>query len=274
MRTPIRLSAALLAAALAVPLAGTAVAAPHHHGHHHQQKQHRHEPASQRVHLAQANLKQGLPTFGADLAEVVATKPDFATLNEAGYRSDADIRPAGYDAYRATGSPYTSETPVLWNVRRWKDIDHGTEWMTRRKVKWGQRAVNWATLRSLRTGNVVTVVSAHPAPTLPRTEGLLGRFARHLVQLVEHLEKRGPVLVGGDLNAHYTSALYPSTIFEHGGLTATYATFGLPVGGTGDHGGASIDYLLYTAGVRPTAQSTEELHSDHDALFGTFRIGS
>ncbi|MBZ5739013.1 endonuclease/exonuclease/phosphatase family protein [Nocardioides mangrovi] len=277
MRTKSCLTAALLAVALTASLTGTASAHQHrhhakHHRHHH--AEHRHQVVPQRLHLAQANLKQGEAKFAADLAEVTEGRPDFVTLNEAGYRTDEEIRPQGYDAYRGLSSPYTRETPVLWRKHRWEAIGHGTRWMTRRQVRWGQRAVNWVTLRSTRTGNVVSVVSAHPAPTLPRTEGLLPKFAKHLVTVVTHLEKRGPVLVGGDLNSHYTSSLFPRTIFDKGGLTSTYATFGMPVGGTGDHGGATIDYLLYTSGLVPKEQSTAELHSDHDAVFGTFKLGS
>ena len=227
------------------------------------------------VSLTQANLRQGLSAglFAQDLATVTSTAPDFITLNEAGHRSDAQIRPSGYTSYRATGSPYLAETPVLWRTDRWSAIDTGSRWLTTRKVKWGERAVNWVTLRSA-GGQVVTVVSAHPAPTLRRTEGLLPVFVAGLGDLVRELSVSGPVLVGGDFNAGFGGSLYPRAGFAAAGLTPTYSLFGVPPGGTGDHVGATIDYVFYTSGLTPTAQDTRELSSDHDAVMASFVLGS
>lgn len=228
----------------------------------------------QTVRLAHANIKIGTSTFASDLATVSAGSPDFITLNEAAFRSDVQIRPPGYHSYRSMEHVYTRETPVLWRADRWDMVDTGTRWLTRRKVKWGERAVNWVTLRSLQTGRTVSVVSAHPAPTTRATAGLLPVFTEGLTRVVGELRAHGPVLVGGDLNAHYTSALYPRALLAAGDLTATYDTFGMPPGGTGDHRGGTIDYLLHTTGLRPTAQSKAELASDHDALFGTFELSA
>ncbi|MBZ5737475.1 endonuclease/exonuclease/phosphatase family protein [Nocardioides mangrovi] len=224
--------------------------------------------------ITQANLYQGMSatSFAQDLAAVVSTQPDFVTLNEAGHRTDTQIRPAGYTSYRATGSPYLAETPVLWRTDRWTAVDEGSRWLTTRKVKWGERAVNWVTLRNA-AGQVVTVVSAHPAPTLRRTAGLLPIFVAGLADLVHELETSGPVLVGGDFNAGYHGPLWPGTGLAAAGLTSTYDTFGVPAGGTGDHGGNTIDYVFHTAGITPTAQSTRELASDHDAVLATFSLG-
>ena len=88
------------------------------------------------VSITQANLYQGMSagTFAQDLATVASTRPDFITLNEAGHRGDAEIRPAGYASYRATGSPYLAETPVLWRTDRWTQVDAGNRWLTPPKV--------------------------------------------------------------------------------------------------------------------------------------------
>ena len=226
------------------------------------------------ISLTQANLYQGMSAslFAQDLATVASTSPDFITLNEAGHRSDAEIRPTGYTSYRATGSPYLAETPVLWRTDRWTEVDAGSRWLTTRKVTWGERAVNWVTLRNA-AGQVVTVVSAHPAPTLRRTAGLLPIFVDGLGTLVHELQAAGPVLVGGDFNAGYHGPLWPGTGLAAAGLTPTYDVFGVPQGGTGDHGGNTIDYVFYTAGLTPTAQTTRELGSDHDAVLATFTLG-
>lgn len=135
----------------------------------------------------------------------------------------------------------------------------------------GERAVNWVTLQST-TGQVVTVVSAHPAPTVRRTQGLLPVFVDNLGTLVRELAATAPVLVGGDFNAGYHGPLYPTAGLAAAGLTPTYDAFGRPSGGTGDHGGATIDYLFHTDGLTPTSQSTRELNSDHDAVLATFRL--
>lgn len=226
------------------------------------------------VSITHANLYQGMSaaTFAQDLDTVVSTDPDFITLNEAGHRGDAEIRPPGYAAFRTTGSPYLAETPVLWRTDRWTQVDAGSRWLTTRKVKWGERAVNWVTLRST-TGQVLSVVSAHPAPTLRRTAGLLPIFMNGLAELVRELDARGPVLVGGDFNAGYHGPLWPGDALATAGLTSTYDRFGVPSGGTGDHFGHTIDYVFHTAGLTPTAQTTRELTSDHDAVLATFSLG-
>lgn len=231
-------------------------------------------PVSTTVSITQANLYQGMSaaTFAQDLATVAATQPDFITLNEAGHRGDAEIRPPGYAAFRTTGSPYLAETPVLWRTDRWTQVDTGSRWLTTRKVKWGERAVNWVTLRSA-DGQVLSVVSAHPAPTLRRTAGLLPIFVDGLADVVNELSARGPVLVGGDFNAGYHGPLWPGAGLASAGLTSTYDVFGVPAGGTGDHGGHTIDYVFHTTGLTPTAQSTRELSSDHDAVLATFALG-
>jgi endonuclease/exonuclease/phosphatase (EEP) superfamily protein YafD len=226
--------------------------------------------AGETVRVGHANIKVGTSTFATDLATVLESGPDFVTLNEVADRSDSQLRPPGYQSYRSMEHTYSRETPVLWRTDRWTLVDSGTRWLTTRKVKWGERAVNWVTVRSTRTGATVSVVSAHAAPTTHATAGLLPIFAQGLSELVGELKGSGPVLVGGDLNAHYTSASYPRALLSAGGLSATFDTFGIPAGGTGDHRGGTIDYLLHTTGLRPTAQSTAELASDHDALFGTF----
>ena len=106
-----------------------------------------------------------------------------------------------------------------------------------------------------------------------RTQGLLPVFVDGLAVLVRELAARGPVLVGGDFNVGYHGPLWPGDGFEAAGLTPTYDVFGVPSGGTGDHGGHTIDYVFHTAGVTPTSQSTRELSSDHDAVLATFSLG-
>ena len=91
-----------------------------------------------------------------------------------------------------------------------------------------------------------------------------------LAALVRELGARGPVLVGGDFNAGYHGPLWPGAGLAAAGLTPTYDALGVPAGGTGDHGGHTIDYVFHTAGLTPTEQATRELTSDHDAVLASF----
>ena len=228
------------------------------------------------VRMVQANIKVSQPAaaFAADLAKVLTGGPDFITLNEAHSRSYAQITPPGYASYRGMDSPYTRETPVLWRTDRWEELAVGTRYLTTRRVKWGVRAVNWVRVRNIGTGQVLTVISAHPAPTNRATAGLLPVFASRLAGLVHQVDDQGPVLVGGDFNAGYRGRLYPGAAFASAGLSPTYAQFGAPVGGTGDHGGATIDFVLYQSGrdLTPQRQGTYELQSDHDAVWVDFLL--
>lgn len=226
--------------------------------------------------MAQANIKSSLSpaAFASDLREVLASGPDFVTLNEAPRRTDDQIAQGGYAAYRGTHSNWTRETPVLWRTDRWEQVAVGTRYLTTRQVKWGVRAVNWVTLRHRTTGAVVSVVSAHPAPTIGVTRGLLPQFMYRLAALVRELEAQGAVLVGGDLNMGYHGPLWTGAALASARLSATYDAFGAPPGGTGDHGGATIDYVLYQRdnGLTPTSQGTHELFSDHDAVWADFLL--
>lgn len=227
------------------------------------------------VRMTQANIYAGQSpaAWMADYQRVLATRPDFITLNEAARRSPAELAVQGYGIYRSEKSNITRETPVLWRTDRWTSIATGTEFLTTRRVKWGVRAINWVTLRSLTTNQIVSVISAHPAPTRKFTAGLLQEFSQKLAARANTLGAKGPVFVGGDLNSHYQTPTWPAQILAGGGLQATYDTLGRPASGTGDHG-ATIDYVLYQPGkgVKVNRGGNVELASDHDALWADFTL--
>jgi endonuclease/exonuclease/phosphatase (EEP) superfamily protein YafD len=230
-------------------------------------------PTSLDLRMVQANItsQQSEAAFAADLTRALATQPDFVTLNEA-VRPDALLAREGYSFHRGYDSRWTMETTVMWREDRWDVLSTGTRYLHQRGGTWGTRAVNWVVLQEATTDKVVSVVSAHPSPEGPSSHGLLPVYMGGLSALVRELSVNGPVFVGGDLNAHYTSGRFPRPALASAGLTPTYDVFGMPVGGTGDHGGATIDYLIYQpgAGVTATSQSKVELASDHDAVIGTF----
>ena len=230
-------------------------------------------PTSLGLTVAHANItsRQSTAAFAADLTRVLAAQPDLVTLNEA-VRPDEMLEREGYDHYRGYDSRWTMETTVMWREDRFDVVSTGTRYLHRRPGTWGTRAVNWVVLEDRRTDRTLSLVSAHPSPESPSSHGLLPVYVAGLSTLVGELSVNGPVFVGGDLNAHYTSGRFPRPGLTSAGLAPTYDVWGMPPGGTGDHGGATIDYLLYQpgAGVTSDAQWKIELTSDHDAVLGTF----
>ena len=232
-------------------------------------------PTEMDVRMVHANIlsKMGASQFSADLREAMASAPDFVTLNEA-VRPPELLAVPGYSFHRGTDSRWAMETTVMWRTDRWEALSTGTRYLHRRGGTWGTRAVNWVTLRSLDTDEVVSVVSTHASPVGKGTPDLLPVYMSALSSLVRELSAQGPVFAGGDLNAHYGSGRFPRAGMQAGGLAPTYDVHGIPPGGTGDHGGATIDYLMYQpgAGVTSTSQWKMELFSDHDAVAGDFHL--
>jgi hypothetical protein len=231
-------------------------------------------PTATRVTMAHANIFRGLrpEQFAADLRAVMVFRPDFVTLNEA-VRPEGMLAVPGYDLHRATDNRWAMETTVMWRTDRWRLESTGSRYLTARPGKWGTRGVNWVRLLDRETGRMVSVISAHASPEIASTRGLLPIYMSRLSALVREQSLYGPVFVGADLNAHYGSGRFPRGALSAAGLAPTYDVFGTPAGGTGDHHGATIDFLLYQPGAGVTAEQQQkiELNSDHDALVGEFR---
>lgn len=227
------------------------------------------------VRLAHANIYSREPDrqYAADLARILSTKPDFITLNETYFRSEAQLSPPGYAHYRARGPFDAREAPVLWRKKDWTLLDSGTELMHRWKVKLGTRYVNWVTLRD-EYGRVVSVISGHASPPAPYRGGMLKAFVRRLNQLVDQLARRGDVLVGIDMNAHYPSPRYPRSLLARSRTVSTFDLLGRPPNGfvTGAHTGI-IDYILLRRGGSLVAVShnTADLpYSNHRMVYADF----
>jgi endonuclease/exonuclease/phosphatase (EEP) superfamily protein YafD len=227
------------------------------------------------VTLHHANIYTAMSSaaFASDLATVVAGRPDVVTLNETYRRTPAQLRPPGYDEYRAEGPRDARETPVLWRTDRWRRVDAGTFLMHDRRTKWGTRYVNWVTLEEIASGARLSVISGHASPRGGGRAGLLHVFLARLDLLAGQLAQRGPVLVGADLNTFYSRSPFLRTAFPRSGLVTTFDTLGQPAGGwaTNDYG-KTIDYIL-TAGVLPQRQSITRLaHSDHHMVAATVEV--
>ena len=226
--------------------------------------------------FTQANLYTGMTTaqFADDLGAVVASRPDFVTLNEAHRRSPGELAPPGYAAYRAEAPKYARETPVLWRTDRWTRVDAGTFLMHDRAVKWGTRYANWVTLEEIATGARLSVISAHASPRGVGRQGLLTEFLARLDLLAGELRERGPVLVGADLNCYYESSPFLARSFPRSGARSTFDLLGEPLGGwaTGD-GGRTIDYIFTAGGALAVRHSTSPLaYSDHRMLSATVDV--
>jgi len=229
-----------------------------------------------RIRLVQANLRIGTPVkkFQADVRRVLHTKPDFVTYNEVAHRHDVVLAPKGYAIWRGPGV-YRGETAVVWNSRRWSAVAHGTTIISDQRgtaghrTAWGVRWANWVTLHS-HGGMTLSVIATHFAPDTKATTALVRPSAQRLGALSDRLARRGPVLVGGDLNASYHSSRYPRSIFTRHQLVPTYDVLRKRAITSGTN--VTIDYLL-ARGVSRFAighQFTLSLNSDHNAVGADF----
>ncbi len=235
--------------------------------------------AASPVMLTQANILTDLSVrrFQADVRTVLAPRPDFVTYNEVPFRGDEVLAPEGYELHRSPANRYTAATAVAWRTDRWTAVDTGTfrltNWRGRppgRVTELGRRFANWATLQDAE-GRTVSVVAVHFAPPVRGMPDLVRPSARRLGTLVDRLAPAGPVLVGGDLNVHYRSGRYPGDVFAAHQLTPTFDSL-RSFFATGDHQGATIDYVLSRGSdvLGAQQQYATELNSDHDALTAGF----
>ena len=231
-----------------------------------------------KIRITQANMLagDGLVKFNSDRDKVIGGNPDFITYNEVPQRQDDALAPPpGYTLFRTPGQ-YKGEAPVAWRTDRWTPIAQGTYMVSHRAgrlkwqhVDWGIRYANWVTLQDA-YGRTISVVSTHVTPLISITEGLPESSVRRLGELAATLGEQGPVLMAGDFNFHYRSAQYPASLLAEGNLVPTYDTMGafFP---TGDHHGATIDYVLVhqdlaAPQLQVLDQFPTELYSDHDAV--------
>ena len=225
--------------------------------------------------MVEANVKTGMSAAKtkADLAKVYANRPDFVAFNEMHNRTDAAIGAPGYEVWRTPGK-YTGANPVAWRLDRWRAYARGTIYLTIQggvppgaKTELGIRYANWVQLRSLDQCQTISIVSYHVAPEGATTSHLIGPSVEKLGELSAFLGADGPVILAGDLNRHYKARVYPRAQLAKHNLVPTWDKTGrvLP---TGDHRGATIDYIFLRDAQQftVTSQGTRELNSDHDAL--------
>lgn len=232
--------------------------------------------------MAQANLKVDLTVdeFRSDIAKIKSTTPDVITYNEVHNRADFALASDGYYVWRDESNRYKAETAVAWRADKWTKVASGVFRISnyrhrppRKYTRLGIRWANWVRLQNA-DGRVINVIAAHPAPLFKdggKWIDLIRPSVTRLSELVGQLAPTGPVLVGGDFNVHYRSGRYPRDLLTAAGLVPTYDTLGnyFP---TGDHFGATIDYIFNRGEGRIGAVSHEpvELRSDHAAVIAGF----
>lgn len=230
-----------------------------------------------KMRLVQANLRIGTPVkkFQADVRKVLRSHPDFVTYQEVAHRHDSVLAPGKYSVWRA-GGDYQGETAVAWNAKKWHDIGHGDTVLSFKKGKpkgqnysWGVRYANWVTLRNS-SGRKVSIVSVHFAPDTKYTRNLTKPSARRLGNLADRLGKRGPVLLGGDLNVSYHSKSYPRGILTDHRIVPTYDVLQKRAITSGKN--VTLDYVMARgiAGFGVSHQFTLGLNSDHNAVGADF----
>jgi len=233
--------------------------------------------------IAHANIKASLsvPEFRSDLATTVAGSPDLVSLNEMSPRSDAEIAPAGYSAYRAAPTAPASQTrstAVLWRTDRWSFVGGGRQLLVPAgPQKWDAgRSATWVTVRDA-DGAQVSMVSVHhminPAvygPN-PQRQEIYAVGMRVLQGLVSTLSTSGPVFVAGDFNSQWAAndPWGPRTLFGGIGMATT-------MDGTGrqatHQGGGTIDYIFFQPTTATlTGQQIADLNSDHHSMLATFQ---
>lgn len=230
------------------------------------------------VRIVQSNMwfRLSAGQLAADLSRVVASRPDFVTLNEVYRRSAAEITPPGYQSWRAEAPFDARETPVLWRSDLWTLLDRGTYLMHGVAGKWGIRYTNWVTLQAKKGGQTVSVISVHASPG-GVGKRMLGTYIDALGRLIEPLLTRGPVLIGGDFNVHYFGSQASELVngLSAYGARSTYSTLGQPAGGwRTDHGGGTIDYV-FVAGAQAISQRVDGLaHTNHKMVTAEVRLPS
>jgi endonuclease/exonuclease/phosphatase family metal-dependent hydrolase len=238
-------------------------------------------PVDQQVRVSVANIPDRTSTSGfqGSMRAISADGQDFVLLNEVGTRDTAAIEAAapGYAAYRdpvrdtSPGGSESMNNVVMWRSDRWGLVDAGRVKVVDddRGYNRGQpflwdRYLTWAVLQDQGTGAIVSVVSLHmptnpaKAPAQPGNPGQT-RVQRYddgmdrVLGVVRALQAHGPVLLGGDMNAHPTQ----------GSWTAPAKMGTLGYGYAKDSG---VMYLFHAAGTEVLAARQLRIASDHPAL--------
>lgn len=240
-------------------------------------------PAYGSILVANANIKLR-SGFTPGVRALAAPSPDFITLNEVGDVPIAQMRASapGYDAYRdpapvqaPDGGVRSLDNAIMWRTDTWKLLDGGRVRIVQddhvifqgQNKNWGRWAI-WGVFQRT-DGAVVSVIASHQMtnpfrypnsqwgdqPVTRTTQ--YGQGMDYLVQLTAKLSAYGPVILGGDMNAHP-------------GEGPNSAAAKMQAAGYSYTKDSGVIYNFYAAPV--TVAKTWEIsraavHSDHPALF-------
>ena len=198
------------------------------------------------------------------------------------------VKAQGWGHYHA---PHTGE-PILWDKSKYALVDAGSKKLNETQHDmfdthrtYPAHRATWVQLRDRRTGKVFTTVSVHtiahnrgPKAT-PRIDRIEWHQFRELAELTERLSKRGPVIIGGDLNAEPShQKTWPGQILKAAHLKSNWQWLGEKGVGPGTHAGHFIDHFLTLTTMKDDLKLLKHhivygLHSDHNAVVGNYWLG-
>lgn len=234
------------------------------------------------VRIVQANVpkKKSKVDFAEAMQKTYATGPDFVSLNEIFGRPKEEYTPTGYESWRAAkGKEHeqSQSSAVTWRTDRWTKVTTGRATL----IKNGPRAedasyANWVTLKNTGALGNVSFVSTqlianpnHVGPNKARRKELYRLGMVELRELIEQLERSGPVFVAGDFNHRATEddSWGAEKMMAAAGYVSSFDADGKLLPTTKK--GVSIDYIFGDKEKSSIAnQWTESIPSDH-YLLGT-----
>lgn len=183
--------------------------------------------------------------------------------------------------------PKGSAEPVLFDKSRYDLLDSGDKKLNDPVQLPGRghypaRHAVWARLKDKKTGADFTSISVHtiahdlgPKKT-PRFDAIKRQQFKELTQLADRFDAKGPVLIGGDLNAQPGRKIWPAKQLKQAGLVSNWTELGMK-GVIGTHGKNHIDNVLTEKDQRKNLKLESQhvvkgLHSDHRALEVRYRL--
>ena len=240
-------------------------------------------PVNGQVRVAAANLPArygGIGGFNRSMGTLLRSVPDVILLNEVGHVPLGAMSRRGYQGYRSgepapgPGGNQARNVAVMWNAKKWQKLDAGRIKLVDddRAFLHGRKFVHdrfatWIVMRRKSDGAIVSAVSTHmmtnpakfPRQWGNRSMARTQRYARGmdiLNGLVSTLQAHGPVVIGGDFNAHPGQGPW-TPVAKLGQKGFNYAK---------DRG---VMYTFYPRSARKVGAAQVRVSSDHPALVTT-----
>jgi endonuclease/exonuclease/phosphatase family metal-dependent hydrolase len=276
------------------------------------------DPASETIRIASYNAGAMVKVKGSvrdvqglidDGVDVIALQEFSSGQKRAAVRADfLDCETCLYDGYMPAEAVPGGQ-PILYRSDKFTLLDAGMVQVSKDtyvgprgagpstlRAKW----ITWVRLKTIATNRQIYVLNNHAVPTVQRGDGspnarlpkrvkLYGQHMAGLQALITQIQSTtgGAIYVVGDLNVNYrTDSVLAPEVFPYAnltavGMTATYATLGMPEHGThvlpSGFDKRLIDYGYYQPRrwVTPSAQNIlEGFRSDHRPLVMDYMLSN